>query len=196
MSSTKRKAGIGTDYYPTPGWVTRLFLDELGPERVARWGTRWLEPAVGDGAIIRTVDAWRAAHGLEPVEWLTVDVREVVGPAIIGSFPHVVRRFEHTFDVAITNPPFSQADAFVQSAIESARVAVLLLSANWPGTAKRNASLREHTPDMYLVPDRISFDRRGNDSVCHAWFVWGDRREGEPARWVVLPSLPRARRKS
>ena len=57
------------DYYPTPAWCVRRLL-----EAVDLPGGRWLEPAVGDGAIVRSVDAAR-----DDVRWTTIDVRPGLG---------------------------------------------------------------------------------------------------------------------
>lgn len=192
MSRTVRRAGIGTDYLPTPPWVVDALFNALGPARLAAWGSKWLEPAVGDGAIVRAVDTWFEKHKLLPVEWTTIDIREEVAPSIIGPFQTEPRP---GFDVIITNPPFSQADEFVRTALRSkARIMVMLLSSSWPGGAKRNTFVREHTPDQYLIPDRISFDRQGNDYVYHSWFVWGDHIDVNLAHWSVLGTTLRSRR--
>ena len=67
MSATGRSS-VRKDYdnYPTPAWCVRRLL-----ERVDLPGGTWLEPAAGDGAIVRAVRAAR-----HDVDWIAVEIRE------------------------------------------------------------------------------------------------------------------------
>jgi hypothetical protein len=94
-------------------------------------------------------------------------------------------------DVVITNPPYRQALDFVRWGRAHAPVTAMLLRLNFLGTAQRVAFLRDHPPDVFVIPDRPSFDGIGHDSIEYAWFVW--RRDEEPrvaGRIAVLASTP------
>ncbi len=79
------------------------------------------------------------------------------------------------FDVALGNPPFSLAQEFVEESMRVADTVVMLLRLNFIGSAGRSAFMQKHTPDVYVLPDRPSFDGRGTDSIEYAWFVWQGR---------------------
>ena len=67
MSATGRGAERrASDYYPTPAWCIWRLLDALSlPCRCT-----WLEPAAGDGAIVRAVNAV-----VPDLDWVAVDIR-------------------------------------------------------------------------------------------------------------------------
>lgn len=205
MSRTKigrRKNSF--DYFPTPHWMIDRLLEEVSlPDG------QWIEPCVGDGAIIRSVRKYRT-----DVEWTAVDLADRPGqleqvkasmelvppdPGRIWlgsnflSLPEVLLRprgrVGRPFDVAITNPPFSIAEPIINRARELADVVVMLLRLNWFGSQSRAARHRSFPPDTFVVPDRPSFDGRGTDSIEYAWFVW-DQRPDAPKHY--LPSGARA----
>jgi hypothetical protein len=169
------------DYYPTPAWCVHRLL-----EACELPGGHWLEPAVGDGAIVRAVNAVRS-----DVTWTTVDVRPEVEPDVVGDFwalSGVLDTKPDTFAVAITNPPFSQAMEFVTEAMRHARVVAMLLRLGWLSSAERAPFLRRFTPDVYVLPDRPSFDGQGSDSADYAWMVWGQLVNGRPKIDVLAPT--------
>ena len=174
MSATNRGAQRhDRDFYPTPAWCVHALL-----KRVRFPGGRWLEPCVGDGAIVRAVNAVR-----DDVQWVTCDVRPECETALdipgvrrhwIGDFldPAAVPLDE--FDVIPTNPPFALARAFADRALALSKVVAFLLRLNWlRGTDKHNAWIRAHMPSVYVLPQRPSFDGRGTDATEYSWMVWG-----------------------
>jgi hypothetical protein len=77
------------------------------------------------------------------------------------------------FYVVITNPPYNQALEFVETSMRWGRIVVMLLRLNWIASAKRHAFVRDHPPDVYVLPNRPSFTGKGTDATEYAWFVWG-----------------------
>jgi hypothetical protein len=157
------------DYYPTPAWCVRRLL-----EAVDLPGGRWLEPAVGDGAIVRAVNAVR-----DDVEWTTIDVRGECAPHIVADFasPLWARDVDDVtpgrgFDVCITNPPYNQAAEFVVEARRRAAVVAMLLRLNWLASRERRELLAGSMPNVYVLPDRPSFVGGGSDMTEYAWLVW------------------------
>jgi len=144
-------------------------------------GGNWLEPAVGDGAIVRAVNEVRG-----DVKWTIADIADRLpnpknvpfgyqpGFCIFGS-PYTADGFgwKRREDVVITNPPFNQALDFVKGAMKDGKIVVMLLRLNWLASQKRNRFLREHTPSVYVLPRRPSFTGGGTDATDYAWFVWG-----------------------
>jgi hypothetical protein len=182
------------DYYPTPAWCVHRLL-----EACQLPGGRWLEPAVGDGAIVRAVNAVRS-----DVTWTTVDVRVEVDPDHVGDFwafggAGLVPEFPAPyapFSVAITNPPYSQALEFVVAARGRARVVAMLLRLGWLSSAERAPFLRDWMPDVYVLPDRPSFDGQGSDSADYAWLVWQQKTRGSWGRAEVLATTPIGERRA
>lgn len=159
------------DFYATPAWQTRALLARLRPfsslERV-------IEPAAGDGAIVRELTA-------QSVTVVTNDivVREPMLPDFLldarqratwSAFAQAGR-----IDYVLTNLPFDVSFEIAQHAYEYANLAViLLLRLSWlEPTEDRGPWLCGHPPTSVIVMPR--HDYRGNgatDSVTSAWMVW------------------------
>lgn len=177
MSSTGRGATrADADFYPTPAWCVERLLDRLELP-----GGSWLEPAGGDGAIVRAV-------ARDDVTWTAVDIRPEAVAALQregaeahwGSFPRLVESGAinlSTFDVVITNPPFSEAQAFLDACLSPGRMklmtpVVMLLRLAWLAGEERAAGHQRAMPNVYVLPQRPSFTGSGTDSADYAWFVW------------------------
>jgi hypothetical protein len=176
MSSTNRSAErIEADNYPTPAWCVKALLKNIHLR-----GGCWLEPAAGDGAIIRAVNAVR-----DDVMWDAVDIRrecleqltgmENVNRAWMGyDYLQAAPFKKPQYDVIITNPPFSHALEFVQNSIGRGVAVVMLMRLNWLSSKSRNQFVCDHTPSVYVLPRRPSFTAGGGTDSCeYAWMVWG-----------------------
>jgi hypothetical protein len=148
-------------------------------------GGRWLEPAAGDGAIVRAVtrgdvswDLWelresereslaRASPGAE------IHIGDFLADAASGRVPR------GGYAVAITNPPFRIAQPFIDSCLECAEVTVMLLRLNFLASKGRWEFMSKRAPDVYVLPNRPSFVGGRTDSIEYAWFVWGRERRKE-----------------
>ena len=180
MSSTNRgSTRTSLDFYPTPSWCVHRLLEE-----VVLPGGAWLEPCAGNGAIIDAVRAMRS-----DVEWTAVEVQPHVGSHLHSRSQvtdvHLDDFFQLSDDlrrhrVVITNPPFSSAERFIRASLELADHVVMLLRLNFLASLKRAPLMREHPPDVYVLPNRPSFTGSGTDSIDYAWFHWppGRRTDG------------------
>jgi len=191
VSATGRGAKRSdADFYPTPASATLAILRAL-----ALPGGRWLEPSAGDGAIIRAVNAMRS-----DVRWTACELRMECAPRlaavdrtaeIVAGVNFLTADITQRFDVALLNPPFCDAVAFIAKCLDCADWVVALERVNFLGSAGRNRFWREHAPDLYLLPERPSFTGEGTDATEYAWFVWPpgghDRSAG---RIEVLPVSP------
>ena len=189
MSATGRSdVRRADDAYMTPPWCVRRLLDVWRP----RPHTILVEPAVGTGNIVRTVDSVYPG-----CDWFTWDVREVapIGSHVRGSFlDHLC--CDCRVSAVVTNPPYSLAEEFIRKArglFPSADLA-FLLRLNFLGSTKRLALWRDvGMPSVYVLPNRPSFTGGGTDSVEYAWFVW---RNGCESIARVLAETPASERKS
>lgn len=166
MSATGRSdVRVEADYYPTPAWCVHRLLEAVDlPAGV------WLEPCVGDGAIVRAV----GRTGRLGVQWRTYDIREDSVASTVMDFlslePNPLRS---SADVCLTNPPYSLAMEFVQHAMKHAHVTAMLLRLNFLGSEGRAQFFRAHPPSVYVLPNRPSFVGGRTDACEYAWFVWG-----------------------
>ena len=153
------------------------------------------EPPIGDGAIIRSLEPFASLHGGR-IMFHGYDIRPECRPC--PNCIHVITRDFLTadpmghFDLAITNPPYSLALEFVQHSLrwihEHGRVCMLLRLAFLEGQ-ERGKWVREHMPDVFVLPKRPAFINGKTDSCAYAWMIWHkhERREGA-VRILALPA--------
>jgi hypothetical protein len=209
MSSTSRKPREGHDFYETPAWcVTRLL--ETGV--LDGYRGRYLEPAAGRGAIVKAVDAHRLASGLQAVAWQFEEIDPAHFQSLVclsSQLPQQAPAFVQprdfleaglpvgVFDVAITNPPFSLAHAYINKLFTlEVKYIALLLRLNFLGTASRANFLRKHPPDVFVLPDRASFVGGTTDSIEYAWFVWRPLLARSSGELRVLATTPLEERRT
>lgn len=198
MSATGRGAERKVnDAYSTPTWVIHRLLDEIG-EALPRGA--WLEPCAGAGNIIRAADTHRL--NFNPA-WIAVDVADVIKtwehPRVDrchGDIRYMARGwYQHQdprFRVAITNPPFSLAEAVIDACLPIADYVIMLLRTNYLESAKRAEFLRKFPPDVYVLPNRPSFTHNGRtDATSYAWFVWPPKRVRSYGRIRTLKVTPK-----
>lgn len=159
------------DLYPTPVDGTESLipvLETLGVKRI------W-EPACGDGRLARVLE-W---HGFEVV---ATDIRDYPGYGIGGiDFLNTDVEKEYgldlgQFDMIVTNPPFSLAEAFIRKALSITPKCAMLLKQTYWNTKGRQQLWREHMPDLELkMTWRLAFlkNERGNSPLMDCmWNVW------------------------
>lgn len=154
------------DFYPTPPDPTRAFLSaEIG--RLRDFPVIW-EPAVGDGAIARELEAvGLTVFGSDLVQRGAADR--------VDSF-YAFRRSSHR--AIVTNPPFAECNCdpgWVRHAMQTLGVEymALLLPIAWVGAASRAKLWADYPPArIYIMRWRIDFTGQGASPVLNAWFVW------------------------
>lgn len=193
MSATGRGAVRAVaNYYPTPGWPVRRFLEVFTLP-----SGDLLEPGAGEGHLIRAVNA------VSPHPWTAVELREDCRPLLektgatveISNFLTRWQARGRRFAAAMGNPPFPEAIPFVERALEFCALVILLLPVGLLGSKERAAWWPLHMPDLYVVPDRISFRGAGADAGDCAWYVWTAADLIRPfGRYTVLRHTPKAER--
>lgn len=181
------------DFYPTPLWVTRRLLERLDiPE-----GLRWLEPAVGDGAIVEAVTESNVVG-----HFVCNDIRRsktFEGECQASGWDLTYLSYlshyysPREFDVAITNPPFSLANEFALKMRRDAASSLLLVRLSFLGSQKR-AWLADDMPDVYVLPNRPSFVNGRTDNSEYCWLHWpgpSKRKAGLVARLADTPKEER-----
>lgn len=168
---TKGKGPKGTgkvrahELYDTPAEATQALLNRYGP--LLRVSRVW-ECAVGRGAIqdvmqaagVPVVGTDLTDHGRGGgIMFQTAGWPEGMGPG----------------DAVVTNPPFSQAAAFILHAVVDlqAGFVALLLKASYFHAAER-AELFERCPPSAVHPlmFRLDFTDEGSPAMEMSWYVW------------------------
>lgn len=191
------------DHYETPAWVVDALLDNHSlPMR----GSGVLEPCAGSGAIIRAIDQYYFQRAMKrSFPFVAVDIqpdnekalRECATFVRITDFlawePH------GTYNVIITNPPYSIAQQVVERALEIARrqdepaEVIMLLRLAFLESEKRYEFWRQNPPSKVLVlAARPSFTGDGKtDSAAYAWFVWSPSCHSQEIRVIDSPTRPK-----
>ena len=191
------------DFYETPAWCTRAILPHLGtpigfdPEtgRTKRQPPKTvLDAGCGTGAILRACGGFWSAYDQQLIG-IEKDVGRVRQANEHEAYPDSDLYFEcgdffdvkgdcfeispqlnpvrMPFDLVISNPPYGDAEKFVEHALTIGRTCCFLLRLNWLASKKRAAFHRAHPSDVFVLPRRPSFTNGGTDATEYAWFVWG-----------------------
>lgn len=202
MSATNRGAvRHPSDFYATPSWCVDRLLEKLPLP-----GGAWLEPGAGEGNIIKAVKRtdirWTAlelrTECRRHLEFLAPRPEIIITDKFVSTDVPEEQKPLHgrRFEVAFGNPPFSLAQEFVEESMKYADTVVMLLRLNFIGSSGRCSFMQSQTPDVYVLPDRPSFDGRGTDSIEYAWFVWRSRDAGRSSGSItVLDTTPAATRR-
>lgn len=139
------------DVYETPEWCVKALLKIIPINK--DW--TYVEPCRASGRIYNHLPigtAWGEIR--EGVNYLTED------------YPHV--------DCCITNPPYSEAQAFVEKARGHSDVVIMLLRGGFLGSYTRHDWWKINKPTSLLVfSDRPSFTDDGKtDGSEYFWYVW------------------------
>jgi hypothetical protein len=166
--------------YYTPSWVVELLVGSGYLER-PRFPLA-VEPCVGDGSIVRTLQGFCR-------DWITMDIREVTpahgGLHLTGSWIEAAttlsrkeRRHLANADLLITNSAFSITQQVVEAAWELCPNATIwiLQRRTWHDAARADW-FADHQPDELNVSPRIRFRwpngklvGNGTDNSIHTWY--------------------------
>lgn len=167
------------DRYYTP----RTAIDAILERIQWKYIRTVLEPACGDKAISNRIRAYNRDQNLVPaVEVFDNDIDpQTVASHLDFVLPQTARKLaeEHNaaqpFSLIITNPPYTHAQAFIENAIENAKLIVMLLRLNFLGGQKRYDFWQTYSPThLYPLSVRPSFTGQGTDATDYGWFVWAN----------------------
>lgn len=186
------------DYYPTPAWMVRRLLGGI-----CLMSNSWVEPAAGEGHLIRAVNQVRPG-----VTWVAIEARAECRDALVEAVGDPARvlcparvpvvDFPGRHGVCITNPPFGQALEFVRWGMEHAETTCLLMRLGMLASEERAEFMRTHAPDVLVLPNRASFTGDGQTDVHDlAWFVFdGQEVPRHQGRISVLPTTSAGERQA
>jgi hypothetical protein len=167
------------DFWPTPAHAIESLLDSDPPPK----GRLVLEPAAGDGAIVRVL--LERGYRVTAIEIRACEIPQLQAlcPAICGDFlgPRPHELFADGRPV-LTNPPFSLWRQFAARSLElqpnpTHRYIALLLRCNTLGSGPA-AEFWNNNPPSAIRPlkRRPSFSGDGKtDGAEYAWIIWDHR---------------------
>lgn len=192
MSSTRRGglARHAWDYYRTPLWAIREFLDSFTNFETIPQHARILDPCAGgdDDFPFMPYPTVLIERGFNPHQITTIDVREdslAQYKADYLTFPKV------TYDLVISNPPFNLALEFIEKGLgdtEDGGLVIMLLRMSILGSVKRFPFWQEHMPKwIFMHHRRMTFTHQQNiDSVEYAHFVWQKGYQVDYSRTILI----------
>jgi hypothetical protein len=198
----KQRSGGGGDCYPTP----EIYGKYTGQHALSYWPVtdrngpcKILEPGCGSDAPFIAPFRQRAGEWLSPEQRriMLLDAFDCTGVDITPPAPEsppgnnsdiftIYRgqdflqegpwRRHDTYDLIITNPPFSLAEEFIRRSLnllDEWGVAVFLLRMGVAGTAQRLPLFEKRPPvEISMFVRRISFDGISTDYSEYALFTW------------------------
>lgn len=199
MAVMQRRAtpARGLDFFPTPPWATRAFLQEvLCAEFAAFCRQSVWEPAAGQGHMVHVL-----AEEFPRV--VASDVEDYGAGFERGSFtgrgPDVAP--SRRVDWIVTNPPFNLAVEFAERALTEANVGIaLLLRTSWMEGGERYERLFKDRPPRIVAQycERVPmvagrWDHTSSTATPYAWFVWHQAHFRKETRLVWIAPGAKAR---
>jgi 16S rRNA A1518/A1519 N6-dimethyltransferase RsmA/KsgA/DIM1 with predicted DNA glycosylase/AP lyase activity len=175
MSATNRGSKrMESDFYATPEKTTAKFLEHwygLGNSYI-------LEPSAGNGAICKVIKEWYPT-----VKIVANEIRKEENENLIKYADSVYHldflKFKGSkldFDLIIGNPPFNQAQEFLEKCFEIASDdtdIVMLLRLAFLESRKRYEFWQKYPLyRLFVLSERPSFINGKTDATAYGWFVW------------------------
>jgi hypothetical protein len=148
---------------------------------------RWLDPNAGEGSLIRGARSFRGIRQ-DMITWDAVEIRDEaqaqlascldVGSARIRGDFLKTRASDYVggtmWSAVLTNPAFNVAEETLRHARALAPRATIafLMRVNFLAGHERSEFMRNHVPDVFVLPNRPGFQAKGTDSCEYAWMVF------------------------
>ena len=196
MSSTNRGTQRNADdYYVTPHWLIEDFLAAFSENCRFNFDEQayplMLDPSAGGcDKYEMSYPTVLEKHGFNVNSW---DIREDSRANLTGvNFLNVPSYESRKYDMIITNPPFNQAQAFTEHALEMVKeggLVIMLQRLNWLGSQKRKPMWQKlPLAAVYVHSKRPGFDPQKpskTDSTEYAHFVFCKGYELAPELFVI-----------
>jgi len=172
VQSSHHHADRGLDAYFSPPEATASLLGvEAGRLPQCIW-----EPAAGDGAIVRPLQA--AGFSV-----IASDIVDYSLPGCRVGINYLKAPPMGDARAIVTNPPFKLALRFAEKALNEVQYLALLLRTNFLESTERLKFFRKNPPArIWISSRRLPMMHRygwqgprAPSNTCHAWFVWEER---------------------
>jgi hypothetical protein len=168
----------GNDLYQTaPEAVRALLKAEKVPHRL------W-EPACGPGSIVRVLR--EAGHDVFATDLVDYESPDQDSAGVDFLIPGIAESHFDGGRAIVTNPPFKNAEAFIERALVFAPYVAMLLRLNFLESVKRS-NILEHSnlARVHVFRNRLNMMHRdgwdgskGSSAIAYAWFVWDKSHRG------------------
>ena len=195
MSSTNRGTQRNADdYYVTPHWLIEDFIAAFSESNCFRFDPenypRVLDPSAGGcEKYPMSYPTVLEQEGFRVESW---DIREDSRANVINCDFLQLKSLKKPYDMIITNPPFNQAQAFTEHALEMVEdggLVIMLQRLNWLGSQKRKPMWQKlPLAAVYVHSKRPGFDPEKpskTDSTEYAHFVFCKGHERAPELFVI-----------
>ena len=172
-------ADRGNDLYETPSVAVHALL------KAENLPLRLWEPACGPGSIVRILrEAGREVFATDLVDYSS-EYQDESGRDFLMPFP-----MPEGIEGIITNPPFKNAEAFVEKAIGISGFVAMLLRLAFLESERRCGILDDaHLARVHVFRNRLPMmhrsgqgaiapERQTSSALAFAWFVWDRSHEG------------------
>lgn len=157
------------DLYETPEWVTVALVPHINNRLLPDQSV--LEPACGSGKMVAALQKYG----------FLIEANDISD----GQDFLAYSRTSH--DAIITNPPYADAQAFIEKALElvcpqSGLVAMLLRTDYDHAATRKHLFTLAPFAKKIVLTKRIQWfeDSKGSPSFNHAWFIWDWKHQGAP----------------
>ncbi len=195
MSSVNRgTVRNNDDYYITPHWLIEDFIAAFSESNCFRFDPenypRVLDPSAGGcEKYPMSYPTVLEQEGFRVESW---DIREDSRANVINCDFLQLKSLKKPYDMIITNPPFNQAQAFTEHALEMVEdggLVIMLQRLNWLGSQKRKPMWQKlPLAAVYVHSKRPGFDPEKpskTDSTEYAHFVFCKGHERAPELFVI-----------
>lgn len=179
---------VENDFYATDPQTVKLFLNEFFKDN--EFTGDILEPACGEGHISKTLE--------EVLPDCKITSTDLIDRGYgIGGIDFLLNDYDKTYDMVITNPPFSLAKQFILRGLEISNRFVIMFAKIQLLEGKDRKQLFLNSPLKYVYvhssrqnpmrngKDRDENGKKWSSTMAFAWYVWDKEYTGEPIiKWI------------
>jgi hypothetical protein len=200
MASRDQTGEDDPDFFPTWPWAARAgaeLVRQFDPAAKSVW-----EPACGHGSMVHGLrDYFPSVVATDAFAYngnLIVDFLDPLSSTLYTSV--FTNRLFHV-DWIITNPPFSDLEAFIEAALQRARrgVAMFLPVRTLEGVERHKLLYGEQRYDVFApFSERVPLHKGrlqtgGSSAAFYGWFLWLKARRSKSPYPIVVPIPPGTR---